>query len=356
MKANVFSAITFFVVGTLSAALGQETKVAVPVVELGKGYELIGRLHEPLGKVVRVKGFVVEGSSKGFDSNDNFRVQRINGKATQEYIQLQMDDETHAVPTQEKDKIRPQRGKSYELEGYETGGFVGHPDLGAGPFFQTVPHYFRLEFCFVRVKEIPAVTFTPADFIGRRAILQGIARDKDGQAIMDGEQWQVIVNPKAPWPKEILEKKVETLGMYNPGKPDYDNPKAVEVFTLIDGSARPVDLADQVGQKVELRGRATSRNGVWWFEFRDQDIYVENLEEMPGWSEEVSRQPIVIRGVLAKAKLPRVDQVSVKANRNLRDYYIVRQATWAVAGKLLGPEEPTLQRWIATNSIDDKDE
>jgi hypothetical protein len=185
-------------------------------------------------------------------------------------------------------------------------------------------------------------------------LLEGIARDEDGKAIMEGDGWIVIVDSKAPWPKGTLGKHVETLGMYNPGKPDFDNPRAVKRYSLIDGTWRPVKLEDQLGQKVELRGTGMHHNGV--FAFRGIDVYVENLENLPGWSNENVGQPIVIRGVLDKAKLPRIDQISVKANRNLREHYIIRKASWAPTDPLLAPERSAALRWIATNSIDDKDE
>jgi hypothetical protein len=128
----------------------------------------------------------------------------------------------------------------------------------------------------------------------------------------------------------------------------------VKRYTLIDGTWRPVNLEDQLGEKVELRGTGMGDKGV--FDFRGLDVYVENLENLPGWSDENVGQPIVIRGVLDKAKLPRIDQISVKQNRNLRDHYIVRKASWEPTDALLAPERSAALRWIATSSIDDEDE
>jgi hypothetical protein len=152
----------------------------------------------------------------------------------------------------------------------------------------------------------------------------------------------------------MIGKQVETLGIYNPAKSALGYPRVSKVYSLIDGTWRPVKLEDQLGQKVELRGTGMHDKGV--FDFRGIDIYVENLDNLPGWSDENDGQPILIRGILDKAKLPRVDQISVKANRNIRDYYIIRQASWAATSALLAPERSAALRWIATSSMDDKDE
>lgn len=352
--ANVCTLLTILLLVVRSAP-GADDAISVPAAELGRGYQLIGKLHEALGKVVRVQGHVVEGNAKGFATGPHLLVQRINGRATQEHIELLLVDETHAAKPDALTNVKPEIGKTYELEGYESGGFVGDPDLGER-WRQSPLHHFLLNFGYVRGKQIAAIDFTPQDFVGQRALLQGTARDQDGKAVMDGSAWQVIVNSNAPWPKGIAGKKVETLGMYNGPKREASDSRTSPVFSLIDGTARPVALEDQLGEKVELRGMATSLNGVWWFEFRDIDMYVENLENLPGFSEDHRAKPIVVRGVLDRAKLPRLDQVSVKADRNLRNYFIIRQATWAPTSALLAPEHPSLQRWIATDSLNDKDE
>ena len=111
-------------------------------------------------------------------------------------------------------------------------------------------------------------------------------------------------------------------------------------FQLLDGEWRLVALEDQLGREVTLRGQARSLNGVWWFRYRGVDLYVENLERLPGWSSENHWRPVEIRGRLEKAKLPRLEQISLKAERDLKEYFIVRNAHWSALPALLGPERP----------------
>jgi hypothetical protein len=204
--------LAFFIGCQLLAAVAYGQRViGVPVVDVGRGHQLIGKLHKPLGTVVRIQGVVVEGPFKGYEGGPNIRVQRINGEATQEDIQIRLDDTTKAVGPVIYKKLELKRGEFYEFEGFESGGFVGHPrelwksENGDGefglPWIQTTNYHFTVQFHFVRFKSIEPLKDTPDDFIGQRALLEGIARDEDGQAIMEGNGWIVIVNSKAPWLK-----------------------------------------------------------------------------------------------------------------------------------------------------------
>ena len=61
----------------------------IPVEELGKAYQLVGKLHALFGQIVCVEGVVVEGPFKGC-GGPNLRAQRIRGEATQQDIQIQL--------------------------------------------------------------------------------------------------------------------------------------------------------------------------------------------------------------------------------------------------------------------------
>lgn len=317
-----------------------EDRVPVPVAELGRKFDLIGKLHVPLGKIVTVEGFVVEGPFKGYEGGPSLRVQRINGRFTQEDIEIRLSDMTRVVPEK---KVEIKIGDSYELEGYESGGFVGHPDeiwKDGMAWVQTTHHYFSLDFNIIRGKRITPIRFEPRDFEGRKALFEGIAADCDGKAVMEFEGCTVVVEPKWPWPKGIVGKKVETLGLYNPTRER-------KTYLLVDGKWRLVSLDDQLGQQVELRGIARSLNDIWWFDFRGTDMYVENMSQLPGWTNELWGRPVVIRGMLEKAKLPRIDQISLRSDRGLRDHYIVRKASWEPLDALLSPERSPEERGIA---------
>lgn len=131
----------------------------VPISELGRKFELVGKLHVPLGKIVLLEGIAVEGRFKGYEGGPNLRVQRIDGDYTQEDVQIVIspywskwgEKTPHfgiALPKLEM-------GQTYEMEGYETGGFVGIPEKAyerAGVALQTSGHYFREYFVVFRAK------------------------------------------------------------------------------------------------------------------------------------------------------------------------------------------------------------
>ena len=149
-------------------------------------------------------------------------------------------------------------GKTYQMEGYETGGYVGIPAKAyekAGLGIQTTGHYFHTYLNVYKAKLIEPLRFTPADFQGRRALMQGIARTRDRQSVMEGDGWSVLVVPKAAWPKHVEGKLVETYGMYNPDANLYNPKEKQKKFALVDGVWRLVRLEDQLGLTVKLRGR-----------------------------------------------------------------------------------------------------
>jgi hypothetical protein len=319
----------------------------IPVEQLGKAYQLVGKLHVPLGDVVHVEGVVVEGPFKGYEGGPNLRAQRIQGRATQQDIQIPIHPYItdwgkdgfaggHTLPKLEM-------GKTYQMEGYETGGYIGIPGRAhekAGVTVQTAEHYFRTQLVVYKAKRIEPLRFTPADFQGRRALMQGTACTRDHQSVMEADGWSVLVVPKAAWPEHVEGKLIETYGLYNPDANVYNPNVKQKRFALLDGTWRLVRLEDQLGRPVELRGRARSSNGVWWFHYRGTDMYVENMAELPGWTSENHWRPMIIRGTLDKATLPRLDQVSLKPDRDLKEYYIVRKASWEPLPELLGVERP----------------
>ena len=312
----------------------------VPISQLGSGFRLVGKLHVPLGDVVTLQGVVVEGPFKGYEGGFNLRVQRIQGKATQEDIQIAISPffykwgEKAEVGGNALPSLKA--GTTYEMEGYETGGYVGIPakafERGA-VVVQTSEHYFREEFVVIKAKAIQQIVFSPDMFAGERALLQGKAESRDGKSFMIGDGWRVVVFTNAPWPKEVEGKKIETWGIYNPEP-------GRTVFQLVDGEWRLVTLEDQIGRQVKLRGRARSSNGVWWFHYRGVDLYIEDVANLPGWTDENHWRPMEIRGRLEKAMLPRLDQVSLKVNRDLKEYFIVKSAEWSPLPALLSPERP----------------
>jgi hypothetical protein len=330
------------------------------VEQLGKAYQLVGKLHVPLGDMVHVEGVVVEGPFKGYEGGPNLRVQRIQGSATQQDIQIRIRPYFTAWGKKAYGEGRSlpdlEMGKTYRMEGYETGGYIGHPAevyRKAGLAFQTTGYYFQTELVVYKAKAIEPLDFTPADFPGRRALMQGTACTRDNQSVMEGNGWNVRVVPEAAWPEHVEGKLIETDGFYNSFHTNLHAPDVKQKqFALADGTWKLVRLEDQLGRTVALRGSARSLNDVWWFNYRGTDIYVENLAQLPGWTADNHWRPMVIRGTLDKARLPRLDQVTVKVDRDLKDYYIVRKASWEPLPELLGVERPIEKEHPRTQPIE----
>ena len=113
---SVLSSIAFLL---SCSAIADDKKHDIPISKLGTEYRLIGKLGVPLGSVVTVQGIVVEGPHKGSEDGPNIRIQRVNGRSTQDDIQIKLDELTifnHRLP-------KLVAGKSYELTGYEAGNY-----------------------------------------------------------------------------------------------------------------------------------------------------------------------------------------------------------------------------------------
>jgi hypothetical protein len=308
--------------------------VDVPLSNPGGKFRIVGMLGVPFGEVVKVQGVVVEGPLLGFEGGPNLLVQRINGKATQKHIQIKLEN----ARFEKKDKIerelpRVEPSKTYEFEGYETGGFAGIPyevQQRWAMGLQTTDHYFRHELNVRTVKAIDAIVWSPADFVGREALLDGKAVSRNNKAYIDGSGWKLLTDRIAAWPKEFEGKTVEGLGTMM--KADGGE------FKLEKGVTRLVKLGDQKGRAVALRGTAWSMNGHWWLEYRGTELYVDGMKYLPGWNVYLHAAPVLISGVLDEAMLPDLSQITLKSCPNLKKYFIVRKPSWKPLDALLAPE------------------
>jgi hypothetical protein len=330
----------WFVLAALSLSGGPAARAAekpqdVPVSKLGGAYRLIGTLGQPLGTAVTVQGVYVENGRKGPESGPSVVVQRINGRATQEHIQIRAAPFRHAegLPSLAL-------GATYELEGYETGELFGYPRAALGsspiPLQAPVPPeaggcYFIPQYVFYKAKKIYPVRWSPADFVGREALIEGRAVSANGKAYIAGDGWWLLVDGQAPWPKHCQDKIIEGCGAI-------EKTEQAAVFRLEKGTTRLVRLQDQLGLPVTLRGRAWSLNDHWWLEYRGADLYVEGMDRLPGWSSVQHGAPVQISGVLDEAMLPDLDQITTKTNPDLKRYFIVRKPAWKRIDELLGPE------------------
>lgn len=287
------------------------------------------KLGQPLGSVVTVAGVVVEGPFKGYEGGPNLRVQRINGLATQRDIQIRLEQ---YFPHMDLPTLKA--GMTVEMEGYETGGFVGIPGQAyerAGLAIQASGFYFSHQFIYHQARIIPTLLWLPANLVGQRALLFGQAVNDNGVAMLTGPGWRMVVDAHTPWEPWQVGKAAEAMGVVQRGTGEGS-------FTMTADFHRLSQLADQVGHAVSLRGRAWSRNGYWWFDYRGQSLHVEGMKDLPGWKGDLHGCPVEISGVLEEADLPDIAQYTLKVPPDLKRSFIVRKPAWRKIDSLLSPE------------------
>ncbi len=306
--------------------------IAIPFHALNTDYVILGKLQRPLGTVTTIEGVVVESKLRAYLGVPMLRVQRIGGEAVISNIEIPLTPD-RVNPSDGAASPRFEPGMSYELVGYETGGFDGIPggafDEGE-PVVATTDHHFACEFITIGGKPIDPVRFTPADFVGRETLLSGRARSRDGASWIEGDGWGLLVDAAGPWDAGMEGNEVEAHGVIgvDPG---------TGAHRLESGRTRLVRLEDQIGREADLRGMAWSLNGHWWLRYRGTNLHVEGMAEMLHGTD-MHAAPVVIRGRLERAMLPRIDQIALKIDRDLGEAYIVRDAVWEPLDALLAPE------------------
>jgi hypothetical protein len=257
------------------------------------------------------------------------RVYRVGGVATQEFVQLRLTDYygREEIPNLEA-------GRAFEMEGYETGGFVGVPAAArerAGEVQQGAGHRFVQEFVVFESAEINLQPFTPADFLGRDALLQGRAASDGGSAYIVGANWKLLVDNGTPWPKQIEGKTVEARGVVRTiGK--------TSTYRLEHGvkgnPGRLVMLADQLGRQVSLRGGLAELNGQRGFRYRGTVVLVENIQELAAKVD--ADGPLQLTGVLDQTTTTTSDPLT--GLTETRRYFVVRKASLKPCDELLAIE------------------
>lgn len=331
-----------------SASFAEEPQ-NVPISELGAKFQLVGKLHEPLGRVISIKGVAVEGRFKGYEGGPNLRVQGISRSYTQEDIQIAINpyfrDWGEDPPVAGKKGLpKLEMGQTYEMVGYESGGFVGVPNEAfehGVEQIQTTDHYFRQVFVVIQAKRIEPITYAPLMFTGRKGLLVGTAKSSEGNSNVFGDGWMVVVERGSTWPDHVEGKQVEMNGLYHPSPKAKNTPdRAPTTFELLDGEWHLIRLEDQLGKKVSLRGTAFSLNKEWWFHYRGTNLYVEGMEKLLGWTNGNHEQAMIMEGRLEQAKLPSLAHSSFQADRDLAECFIIREPSWKPLPALLFPDRP----------------
>ncbi|MBN8688824.1 MAG: hypothetical protein J0M10_17535 [Chitinophagales bacterium] len=292
----------------------------------------IGELGQPLGSFLTVHGVVVDGPDKGYEDGPNLIVHKINDSATQVPIEIPLSPYFGSFGKGTIPSIKS--GNSYRLRVYETGEFIGSPDGAfkeAGVVIQTTGFYFKNRLIVLAGEKTAPLEWHPVQFNGREALLDGIAENDNDTACIRGASWLLKLVNARKWTSTEIGKKAEVFGKIQ-------GTRTKNLFYVMNGRCRLVRLEDQLGKQVSLRGMAISQNQYWWFNYRGTDIYVEKMEQLPGWSDENHYRPMEITGLLNQEKLPRLDQISLKDKPDLKMHYIIRNAKWTPVNELLEPE------------------
>jgi hypothetical protein len=327
------------VAASICPCLAEEPK-KVSIQEFGGKVEVIGRVGAPLGKLVTIEGILVEGPFKGYEGGPTLRVQRVAGKYTQEDIRILVSPYAlskwgeNIYPESKISLPKLEMGKTYRMEGYETGGYVGIPNEAyrrANLMLQTTGHYFRSHFVVIEGKTIEPIVASPGMFEESQALIEGTARTENGNRVVSGGDWTVIVARGEAWPADVEGKAVETLGFYmSTGQAKH--------FELLKGDWRLARLEDQVGRKVSLRGKPWSMNGQWWFDYRGQDVFVKDMKMLPGWKVDLHGEAIVLEGTLERVKDLTPDDTDFIKERSLKVDFMLRNPSWKPLPGLLAPE------------------
>jgi hypothetical protein len=331
MKGLIILPILFLL---YNSCLCQNNVTQVQITNPNKQIELIGQLGKELGRTLTVQGIIVDKSSKGHQGGLNLTVQTINDSLIQQLITIPLSPYFGKFGVSPLPKF--ENGSTYRLRIYETGEFVGIPTNAyeeAGIIMQTSGFYFQNRLIVISGKKINPIEWSPNNFIGQNALLSGIAKNKNDTAFIKTSKGKLRLIGCRKWTESEIGKLAEVYGKIEPTEAD-------GTYNLRNCNPRLVKLEDQIEMIVKLRGRAISLNGYWWFNYRGTDIYVERMEELPNWTIDNHFRPMEITGILEQAVLPRLDQITLKTNRDSKLYYIIRKPSWTPLEKLLAIEDP----------------
>lgn len=319
---------------TAKFCLSQDIKHQVQITNPKEQVKLIGQLGKQLGTTLTVQGIIVDISSKGYRNGLNLSIQTINDSSIQEHITIPLSPYFGEFGDKPLPKL--EKGSTYQLRVYETGEFVGIPSKAyeeADIILQTAGFYFQNRLIVLSGKKINPIKATPNSFVGQIALISGVAKNENDTAYINTSKGKLRLIGFRKWTTSEIGKLAEVYGKI-------EQAETKDIYNVRDANPRLVKLKDQIGMTVKLRGKAISLNGYWWFNYRGTDIYVEKMEELPNWTVDNHFRPMEITGILEQAVLPRLDQITLKTNRDNRLYYIVRKPSWTPLEKLLAIEDP----------------
>ena len=233
---------------------------------------------------------------------------RINGRGSQDEVAF------HLVQSESDGKPSVTEGKWYEVKGRWVDGKI----FGVNKI---------LTFAASTIRPVDPAPLRLADFVDRPCHFEGAAA-RGGKISVGSDEAALGL---AQWPPEAQGKLVEVQGTLR--KTDsgwrFENP----VWHL-------VRLEDQIGRDVSLEGSLWSLNGVWWFNYRDQKLYLTG-EKGPAldFPTETHGRPACVSGKLVRQLRPSLDQISLKQDKDLVPTFVIRGAKVEFPGPTEAPED-----------------
>jgi hypothetical protein len=333
MRPAFFCEVAFALILIVATpAIADDPPIDVPISEIGKQFRLIGELGWPIDQMIAVQGVVVDVQSKSIDEGPNLRPQMIQGVATQDDIQIQLT---------RYGKERLESGQTYEVEGFEQIAYVGmHKELeDRNRPVQSVSRCLHNHFVVISIRRIDPITLHPGQFENCDGLFQGVATNSDGKSLMVADGWAVVVSADEAWHDDVVGNQVETFGQY---RLLGTSRTGRDIYELTSGTWRLVDLADQIGQNIELRGYPLKKSNDWLFVYRGTPILLEGVSESAEWNGDLNGEPTLIRGILEALSPPRP-----VAGGYLNASYVVRGPVRESIDSLLGLESLPLdyEKW-----------
>ncbi len=308
--------LVFSVGALIPTAIARETAAKKKLPEPpAKPVEPPPILGQPRGTLMTISGRFIERDGNGVQADSLFRVMRIDRTATQQDLIIQVKRPGAFAPVD----VVP--GEHFAFRGFESGRWIspsGEALTAAVPGKTT--RYSPI-FMVSRQSPIPPVTYSPDQFEGRRAWLQGTAANVDGAAVLETPGWRVMLDGAPAWPDPAIGKKAEALGAV-------ERRADGQGFLLKGATPSLSKLEDRLGGTVTLRGRPRTRDGHWWFEFRGQNLYVDKHTSATGWRSEFRDREVIVTGKLEKKRQPRLDEVGERSSTGQMEYFTVTGAEW----------------------------
>jgi hypothetical protein len=286
----------------IAAVLLGSVVAAQPVKPIqGTDHIILDDVKIPHGTVITIEGRSYNERRSRFNfAPASLTAMKVDGKATQCDLEVQLVTTGEANHPTPEDLRRFKSGECYEVRGrLANARFNGTQNV-----------------CVVEVisfKSIPQIVLTCRDFVDRDVVFEGTAGPA-GKLLRADEA--IRIDGVKAWPESVQGKAIMVRGKLRRAETDWRLERATWTF---------LELEDQVGQTVSLEGSLWSLNGHWWFAYRGKRLYLT----MPAGPVMTFRsddhgRPIRVTGLLLQQLRPALNQISLKTDRDLVRTFVVR--------------------------------